>query len=165
MTSAEGAVTTRGRGAGLRGLGTLMAGIGVGCFLAACALGGKAMSAATVDLHELVGSEWVAQSIEGAPVLGRARPTLRFAAADRVSGDGACNQFSGALAIDGQTVRVGPATTTQRACAPAVMGQERRYLAALEQAHVLLIDGTTLALLDQSRTPLLRMTRVLAPPS
>lgn len=136
--------------------------LAIGALLTACAARETAMPDTTVDVRELIGSEWIAESVGGAGVIDRVRSTLRFASATQVDGDTACNRFTGPLVAEGQTVRFGPLATTRRACPPAVMDQERRYLQALGRGGTLGLDGAVLTLVDEARQPLVRFTR-LAP--
>ncbi|MCZ7566636.1 MAG: META domain-containing protein [Burkholderiales bacterium] len=61
------------------------------------------------------------------------RITLSFAEGT-VSGDTGCNAFRASYRTDGSSIRFGPAATTRKACAEALMTQERAFLAALESA-------------------------------
>jgi heat shock protein HslJ len=100
--------------------------------VAALALSG---CAAAYD-RQLGGVEWRAVDINGAPVLADAAPTLRLDSG-RASGNASCNRFSGGyqLVRGGERLRFGPLAVTRMACAPAVMDQERNYLAILEFAR------------------------------
>lgn len=129
--------------------------------LAACATREPVMTSTPVDVKDLIGSQWLAEDIDGAGVVDRSHSTLRFAAVDKVDGDTGCNRFVGPLAADGTTIRLGPLATTRRACAPALMDQERRYLQALARAAALRLDNGLL-LLDDTGTPLVRYSRVEA---
>jgi heat shock protein HslJ len=96
----------------------------------------------------LVGTSWRAEQIDGgAP--DAAPATLRFDTATRVSGRASCNQYSAALTLAGDRMRVEQARTTRMACPPPVMDQERRFLAALAAVVGLRRDGERLLLLDE----------------
>jgi heat shock protein HslJ len=100
--------------------------------VAALALSG---CAAAYD-RQLGGLEWRAVDINGAPVLAEAAPTLRLDSG-RASGNASCNRFSGSYQLmrGGERLRFGPLAVTRMACAPAIMDQERRYLAIVEFAR------------------------------
>jgi heat shock protein HslJ len=98
----------------------------------------------------LAGTSWVVEQIDGRNVAEDARPTVVFdAATARVSGRASCNRYSASVIGPGETLRITQAVTTKMACAPPVMEQEQRFLAALgavaahrrEGHRLLLIDG------------------------
>ncbi len=71
-----------------------------------------------------------AEEIDEQRVLERIESTLSFDSAQRITGQAACNRYFGALELGEGTIRLKPAGTTRMACAPAVMDQESRFLAA-----------------------------------
>jgi heat shock protein HslJ len=111
-------------------------------------------------LDDLVGSEWIAEAIADAAVVPGSHSTLRFVSIAQVDGDTACNRFAGPVTVDGGMLRIGPLATTRRACAPALMDQERRYLVAIAQGVALRRDDDRLILLDDRQHPLIRFTQV-----
>lgn len=128
--------------------------------LAACAAHEPAVSDRPVQVSDLIGSHWLAEDIAGAGVVDNSHSTLHFAAADKVEGDTGCNRFTGPLATEGASIRLGPLASTRRACAPALMDQERRYLQALAHAAGLRLDRGLLLLVDERGAPLVRYSRV-----
>lgn len=128
--------------------------------LAACAPRPPAPAPRPVQVQDLLGTEWLAEDIGGAGVTDNSHSTLHFAAATQVDGDTGCNRFSGPLAADGDTIRIGPLASTRRACAPALMDQERRYLAALARASAWKRDNDLLILLDDGQQPVLRYSQI-----
>jgi heat shock protein HslJ len=113
-----------------------------------------------VTVQDLLGTEWMAEDIGGAGVVDGSHSTLHFTAATLVDGDTGCNRFSGPLAEDGATIHIGPLATTRRACAPALMDQERRYLMALAGVTGMKRENGLLILLDDSRQPVVRYSQV-----
>jgi len=83
---------------------------------------------------------WLAEDIGGRGVLDRAQSTLEIAADGGVAGSGGCNRFFGQAKFDGVMIAFGQLGSTQMACAPAQMDQERRYFKALESARSWRID-------------------------
>lgn len=59
--------------------------------------------------------------------------TLAFDGAGAVSGNSGCNSYSGAYAINGTSLSIGPLISTRMACEPDVMDQEQLYLASLRE--------------------------------
>ncbi len=84
---------------------------------------------------ELWGTAWRLEDLAGTGVVDRAQATLEFSEEGKVSGKGSCNGFGGTVTVSGNALRFGPLVTTQMACVEAVMNQEQRYLAALQQAE------------------------------
>jgi len=97
----------------------------------------------------LIGTSWRAEEIDGRGVLERPESTLAFDAR-RITGHTACNRYFGELELGEGTLRLKPAGTTRMACAPVVMDQESRFLAALSAATAFRIDGGKLLLLDEA---------------
>jgi heat shock protein HslJ len=94
----------------------------------------------------LVGTTWRAETIAGRPVMDIAASTLTFVSAEEVAGLGACNRYHGRWRVTGSQVEFGPLVATKRACPPALMEQEMRFFAALQEANRLTMDGPLLLL-------------------
>ena len=75
----------------------------------------------------LHGAEWVVEDIGGAGIIDRSRVTLVFDAEGRVTGQGPCNRYAGSYTLTGENLRFGRTAATMRACAKALMTQERRF--------------------------------------
>jgi heat shock protein HslJ len=103
---------------------------------------------------ELTGVTWHATGINNGTggvvsVAPGTDPTAAFDPAGTVSGDAGCNQFNGPAVVDGTSIAIGPLASTKMACAdPAASTQETAYLAALEAATTVQIQGSTLELRD-----------------
>ncbi len=74
--------------------------------------------------------------------------TATFADDGTLSGSAGCNRFTGGYTTNGDSIEIGPLASTRKACEPDVMTQEAAYLAALENATTVTIDGSTLELRD-----------------
>lgn len=122
-----------------------------------------AESAATAVIaaneRTLRGSVWRLEDLGGAAVLDGAEATLTFPEAGHVAGNGSCNSFSGPAAIGAGTIRIGPLASTRRACPPAVMDQEAKYLRALEAAQLIARQGPVLLIYSKGMENPLRFTR------
>lgn len=103
---------------------------------------------------------WLAEDIRGGGVLDRVQSTLEIASDGTVSGSGGCNRYSGRAGITGPGIQFGPLAATRMACAPALMGQEARFLEALGEARGWRVDGARrkLYLLGANGVPLLRFS-------
>lgn len=103
---------------------------------------------------QLTGVTWHATGINNGKggvvsVAAGTDPTAIFDAAGTVSGDASCNQFNGPAVVDGTSIAIGPLASTKMACAdPAASEQETAYLAALEAATTVQLQGSKLELRD-----------------
>lgn len=93
--------------------------------LAACATGGGPANGA-----------WVAVSANTDLRFGQPYPTLVIDGG-RVSGTGGCNRYSGDVVITGQAINVTNLASTEMACSPAIMEQERLFLTLLGDADAI----------------------------
>ena len=89
----------------------------------------------------LFGRTWVAEDIGGRGVIDDAQSTFSVASDGRVSGRGACNGYFAQAEVKGDKIKIGKAGATMMACAPALMDQERKFLAALEKTASYRIDS------------------------
>jgi heat shock protein HslJ len=102
---------------------------------------------------------WRVDEIDGQRVEGAEPPTLSFDGSQRVSGSTGCNRYTAGVTLTGSEIRVGDPASTRMACAPAVMAQEQRFLAALTAVRSHRLDGDAVELLDESGRPRLRLSR------
>ena len=83
----------------------------------------------------LVGPEWRLEDLLGGGIIDNSHVTLTLAEDGRLSGSGGCNGFFGAWTkAAGGKLALGKMGATMKACAPALMHQEGKYLRALETA-------------------------------
>ncbi len=87
------------------------------------------------DESKLTEVDWVAETINGKPVIEPGRVTLSFNEA-RVSGRSGCNIYSGPVEYGNGTLKVGALISTKMACvANGLMQQESDYLNTLGAAR------------------------------
>jgi heat shock protein HslJ len=133
--------------------------------LLACATEGGGAAArrgvtSTPSGSYLAGSEWALLDLGGTTIT-EGRPTLAFAEPGRLSGNGSCNRFSGPVDIGEGTVKIGALASTKMACAePELNTQEVAYLAALQNAERLVMDGPVLIVYTRSLEKPLRFSRL-----
>ena len=113
-----------------------------------------------VTLAELAGSDWLAEDIDRRGVLDRAQSRLRFAGGGSVDGNGGCNAFHGTAGTTPGGFQFGPLATTRKACTPALMDQERRFLDALGRVRSATISHGLLFLRDAEGVAILRFSRL-----
>lgn len=80
----------------------------------------------------LRGPEWVVEDIDGSGIIDSSRVTISFLEHNRVAGHASCNQFSGGWKLTGEGLMFTRMVSTKKACAPALMDQESRFLSLLE---------------------------------
>ena len=111
----------------------------------------------------LWGTAWRLEDLAGDGVLDRAQATLEFPSEGRTSGNGSCNRFNGVATIDGNTIQVGGIAATRKACVEAVMNQEEKYFAALQDAERFEIDGQSLEVYVAGKAKPLRFIATESP--
>ncbi|MBS0384106.1 MAG: META domain-containing protein, partial [Proteobacteria bacterium] len=106
--------------------------------LAACVSGPQGTDVGQPTAY-IVGS-WKLMAVAGAPVLPGTSPTLTFSSDGHANGNGGCNAFGGSYTRAGDTLTFSHMISTMMACtrpgltSEQVMGQERRFLSALNGA-------------------------------
>lgn len=106
-----------------------------------------------------VGPLWLAEDIGGRGVVDRLQTTLTLDAAGRAFGSGGCNRFTGGYVLEGATLRFQEMATTQMACVPAAMDQERRFHEALAGVRGWRMENGLLHLTDEAGATILRLSR------
>jgi putative lipoprotein len=116
-------------------------------------------SGSSTGTFPLVGTSWRADEIERRPIDSAEASTLRFDSDQRASGSTGCNLYTAPMSASDTSIQLGLIATTRRACPPAIMDQETRFLAALQAARGYRQEGDRLQLLDQPGRTILRFTR------
>jgi len=125
---------------------------------AAVLLTGMVMSACATYPHDgtnspanLVGQEWLVEDIAARGVIDDARTTIFFGEDGRISGDTGCNSYFAKYQTTGNDLRFGTVGVTRRACAPAVMDQEQRFLDVFNAIGSYRIDASGTLILSTSK--------------
>lgn len=118
--------------------------------LEALAAEGQAM-----DTGGLTGVTWIARSIAGESVAAGVESTLIVDQDGKIAGSGGCNRYFGGVKISGDALEIGPLGSTRMACPEPKMGQETRFMRALESAKTFRVDNGTLVLSDDQGTDIL----------
>jgi len=117
----------------------------------------KMVKGAEAKPPTLLGTNWLAEDIDGKGVIDNAQSTFSVAPDGKVTGRGGCNGYFAEAEIEGDRIRIGKAGATLMACAEALMDQERKFFAALEKVATFRIDGNgKLFLVDASGVDILR---------
>ncbi|MCB8942712.1 MAG: META domain-containing protein [Ardenticatenaceae bacterium] len=95
-------------------------------------------------LEQLMGTDWNLIEWEGMTILPNAIPTIAFDE-NGLRGTTGCNSYFGSFALEGTAVTIGEVGMTEMWC-EGVMDQEQAFLAALQTAESLTLEGDTLTL-------------------
>jgi len=132
--------------------------------LAACASSDSAVGGSSAPT--LSGTTWelaqfapVGQSALVA-VPDQVQATAAFTA-DRISGSGGCNSFTGSYTTDGATIEIGPLATTLKACLPLISDVEAAYLARLDEATSYAITDEALTMSNDAGEVVLSYTKAV----
>jgi heat shock protein HslJ len=131
----------------------------LGCQAAGPAPGAVSAASPVPASSPLIVTSWRAEEIRGQRATDDAAPTITFESPARAVGSTGCNRYIAPLDVAATTLRLGEIVMTRRACPPAVMDQEQRFLAALAAARAYRQEGEVLILLDEKGSPLLRLSR------
>lgn len=109
------------------------------------------------------GIDFVVEEVSGTGVIDSSGAIIRFEPDNQVSGSTGCNRFSGATIIGAEQLVIGPISMTRRACAPAIMDQEKRISQALQQVATYRFDDKTdiLHFYDKDSQSVMRLSRVI----
>lgn len=92
---------------------------------------GCASDAPQLETEHSYRVEWIGER----PLIDRSHLTITFAADGRAHGNAGCNHWFAGYTMDGEHLRFEAPGSTRKLCAPALMEQEQRFLAALGQVQ------------------------------
>lgn len=99
-------------------------------------LNGEQMSGCGGEPASLImDTEWVVEDIGGRGIVDKSRVTIEFLPEGWIAGAGSCNRYMGSWTLNGETLEVGKLASTRKACPPALMDQEDRFLRQLESVR------------------------------
>lgn len=111
----------------------------------------------------LVGTQWLAQTIEGRQASLMPASSVKFDPGQRITGNAGCNTFSGTIGYSGDQLAVGPLATTRKMCPPEAMAQESAFLQALQSAQRFSMSEWLLTLFGPSGNQVMTLTRMTEP--
>jgi|TARA_B110000902_G_C14294893_1_gene582937 heat shock protein HslJ len=94
---------------------------------------------------ELIGN-WHIEMIKDKPVVDFSAASLRFNADGTLSGNASCNSLSSSYTVDGSNISLAEGAVTRKLCLGALMEQESRMLAALQDVRSARIENGMLYL-------------------
>lgn len=83
----------------------------------------------------LQGVDWIIEDINGGGIIDGSKVGVVFSSNDRLAGQASCNNYSAEYELTGESLNVGNVITTKKACAPALMEQEQRFLDMLQRVQ------------------------------
>ncbi len=106
--------------------------------------------------------KWLAESIRSGGVIDNLQSTSEIAADGTVAGKGGCNSFNGKATVAGDKIGFASLAATRMACPQAIMDQESKFLAALNDAKRWMIDDERgkLILFDGANKEILLLARM-----
>jgi heat shock protein HslJ len=93
--------------------------------------GASPSSPASSSPATLTETAWTVTSINGAPMVPNAPPTMTFSSDGQVGGSGGCNHYSAPYQTDGGKLTVGPMSSTLMLCEGPVGAQETAFFNGL----------------------------------
>lgn len=98
------------------------------------------------DSVSLTGTEWIAETINGKPVIEPGGVTLAFAE-ERVTGRSGCNRYFGAVQYANGRLKIEQVGATKMACLrDGLMQQESEFLTTLQASQDYALEGNQLTL-------------------
>ena len=88
----------------------------------------------SVQVPNLAGTAWQAEDVDRGGIIDMSMLTIEFGDDGSIGGSAGCNRYFGKVTYDADNLSVSDVGSTQMACAPAIMSQERRFLDALQDA-------------------------------
>ncbi|GAA4361040.1 META domain-containing protein [Kangiella marina] len=85
--------------------------------------------------------EWVVEDIAKTGIIDRSRVTINFDTEGRAYGISSCNSYSAAYTLTGENLTFNNPVGTMKACPPALMNQEKKFLDTLNKVTRYDIDG------------------------
>jgi heat shock protein HslJ len=112
-------------------------------------------------LPSLVGTEWMLTGLPGTTVVVTSKASFSVLESNRAAGNASCNRFSGALEIDGTSIKFGPVASTLMACGdPTLNAQETQFLKFLSAANRFEMRDPYLLLFAQGYDQPLHFSRI-----
>ncbi len=113
------------------------------------------------QVNPLANTSWavITMNVNGVLLQGTSITAL-FGSGNALSGFGGCNNYNGSYFVSANSLSVGPISSSQMACDPAVSQQEATYLSLLQSSASFEIQGTTLIIRNASGQEILRFSRI-----
>ncbi len=92
----------------------------------------------------LVGETWTVTKINGEAVDYPDQTNIKFAKDGRVSGTAGCNTYTASYSVDGDSLELGQAAVTRKACVPGLDEQEADFLDVFNDVDSYAFDGSDL---------------------
>lgn len=120
---------------------------------------GSQREAMSRDAANRLYGTWRLDDLASGGVVDNLNPPVTIERDGSWRGETGCNRMSGKISVKDDVLQIGSLATTRRACAPAAMDQERRYLKALKRVARWRIETELLVFVDASGAELMRFAR------
>lgn len=104
----------------------------------------------------IFGTDWVAEQVDGVEALPERRATFRIEQTGAITGKGFCNGYFASAKIDGSSLVIGQAGSTQMACEPELMAADAALFEAFAKAASYNADADGLVIADKDGRAVLR---------
>ncbi len=132
-----------------------------GVFAVISGCGGYGTSSPVEPDSVTLSGMWQVESIDQGGIIDNSMITIEFDDDNRIVGSTGCNRYSGLIAITDDNITVSNILSTRKACAPAMMMQEQRFLAALNEiTHYQISLDTWLIVADHDNNERLKLIQI-----
>src|SRR5271163_3580405 len=109
----------------------------------------------------LLGTEWLLTDLPGTTVIINSKASFSVIEDSRITGNASCNRFTGAIEINGNTIKFGPLASTRMACGDdALTAQETQFLKFLSATNRFDMRDPCLLLFAQGYNQPLHFSRI-----
>lgn len=134
--------------------------------LVGCDSGPTGDDSQTAEFPSLPGTTWQIEDIDESGIVDRSMITLQFTAEGGVAGNSGCNRYFGNVELQGDQLSFSQLGNTRRACVPALMQQEQRFLVAMQSVGSYQVDERDFLLLfDTDNAQRLKAVRIKTDPT
>src|SRR5690606_31336283 len=106
----------------------------------------------------IYGRDWVAEMVDGVSELPERRATFRIEQNGAINGKGFCNGYFANARIDGASLTIGQAGSTEMACAPELMAADHALFQAFDKAVSYEVGEDGLTIVDEDGRAVLRFS-------
>lgn len=138
----------------------LIGSLGLSLAIAGCAGMGDRNDDDTAQTPDLNGTVWQVEDVDNGGIIDNSMITVAFADG-QVTGFTGCNRYFGTYETVGSSLTVRGLGNSRKACPPAIMAQEQRFLKGLISATSYQVESDTwLIIIDDKEQPRLKMIEI-----
>jgi len=118
----------------------------------------KMVTPDTGPTASVFGQLWLVDYVDGVGAVTEPPATFRVSEAGKAGGTGPCNAYFATARVDGHAIAISDIGSTRKACAPAVMAEEKALFDALARAASYHVDAGKLVVADKDGREILRFS-------